>query len=71
MSRTGRSEYTRVGEGAEHPRPLALCRHRLPGPPTRESAEYVLLRHKPDRMSYADLVIVCHETSNSDFYRTL
>jgi hypothetical protein len=32
---------------------------------------YVPLRHKPDRMSYADLVIVCHETSNSDFYRTL
>jgi hypothetical protein len=26
---------------------------------------------KPDRMSYADLVITCHETSNRDYYRTL
>jgi hypothetical protein len=29
------------------------------------------LRHKPDRMLYADLVITCQETSNRDFYRTL
>jgi hypothetical protein len=29
------------------------------------------VRHKPDRMSYADLVVTCHETSNSDYYRTL
>ena len=29
------------------------------------------VRHKPDRMSYADLVITCHETSNRDYNRTL
>jgi hypothetical protein len=29
------------------------------------------VRQKPDRMSYADLVITCNETSNRDYNRTL